>query len=399
MAHRQVGVDGIGEGMTKVSVIAPGPPWTNGGVERSAGRLVSYLDRWGLEWRYLSGFDERKGSPPGFIRVRGSLRGPTDRVAFGWLASCAAVRERPDIIHVHGSEYGWGIGAALAVNQFVRRRAPRGRSSVRPKVVVTCHGTLRSALVEKRGGECRSARWSHRASETVVSLVESRVLEYATAVVCVSDLVRSEIEGLYGVPSAKIHVVPNAIDTNVFAPPPGGLEARGGYILWVGRDARYKGLDAALRIFGDLRARLPAAELRVVGVRRPQAPPGVEYLGGRAVGDLARLYAGARLLLSTSFYEGDPLAVKEAMACGTPALVSAAASAAVRHGENGLVVTARPDSAMGRDEFVHGALRVIADDALWGRLSRGAVSARSTLSPDVEEQAYRGIYRELGASV
>lgn len=393
-----MGLVGIGEGMTRVSVIAPGPPWTSGGVERSAGRLISYLDRWGLEWRCLSAFNDRD-APPHFIGVRGPLRGPADRLAFGWLASWAAVRQHPDIIHVHGSEYGWGLGAALAVDQLIWRRDHRERSVIRPKVVVSCHGTLKSALIAERMGRRRGARWAYRASETVASRIESRVLEHATVVVCVSGLVRSELMHFYGVPLDKIRVVPNAVDTSAFTPPPNGLEARGSNLLWVGRDVRGKGLDAALEIFGDLRAKLPEARLRVVGVQRPQAPPGVEFVGGRTVDDLARLYAEARLLLCTSLYEGDPLAVKEGMACGTPSLVSSAASAAVRHGENGLVVMASPESPAGRNEFVQGAMRVMTDDDLWGRLSRSAVNARSSLSPTVEEEAYRNVYRELGASL
>jgi glycosyltransferase involved in cell wall biosynthesis len=380
-------------------VVAPGPPWAPGGVERSAGRLISCLDGWGLEWRYFSGFNEQEGAPPGFVRVCGPLLGPEDRVAFGWLAPWAAVRYRPDVVHIHGSEYGWGIGPALLLSRQSRRTSASGKPSVRPNIVVTCHGTLRSALIGERAREPRSRRWSYRASETAASLVESRVLKHATVVVCVSELVRSEVVRHYGVPSDKIRVVPNAIDTEVFVPPPGGLEARGGYILWVGREARGKGLDALLKIFGELRARLPAAKLLVVGVWRPQAPPGVEYLGTRAVNDVARLYSRARLLISTSFYEADPLAVKEGMACGTPALVSVAAAAGVRHGESGLVVAARPDSPAGRDEFVDSAFRVMTDDELWRRLSRGALRARSSLFQDAEEEEYRGIYRALGASV
>jgi glycosyltransferase involved in cell wall biosynthesis len=393
-----MGLDGNFEGMTRVSVIVPGPPWTSGGVERSAGRLISYLDRWGLEWRYLSGFNDRDASPH-FIDVRGPLRGPADRIAFGWFASWAAVRQHPDIVHVQGSEYGWGLHAALAVNQLIRRRDQGDRSILPPQVVVSCHGTLRSALLGERTEKRRAARWAYRVSETVASLIESRVLKHATVVVCVSALVRSEIARLYGVPLNKIRVIPNAVDTSVFTPPPGGVETRGSNLLWVGRDVRGKGLDAALEIFGDLRAKLPEARLRVVGVRRPQAPPGVEFVGGTSVDDLARLYGGARLLLCTSLYEGDPLAVKEGMACGTPPLVSSAASAAVRHGENGLVVGASLGSTGGRNEFVHGALQMMTDDDLWGRLSRNAVNARSNLSPAVEEEAYRHVYRELGASV
>jgi glycosyltransferase involved in cell wall biosynthesis len=403
MVHRWVGLD-PGERMTSVTVIAPGPPWTPGGVERSAGRVTSYLDRWGLDWRCLSCFNEWD-VPSNFIRVRGPLRRPADRVAFGWLASWAAVRGHADVIHVQGAEYGWGLGAALAVRGLVRRGdlqrwgGLQGMAGVPPRVVVTCHGTLQSALIKERAVAPMFARWAFGASASAASLIESRVFKYSSLVVCVSDLVGSEVTRLYGVPAGRIRVVPNAVDTDAFTPPLGGLEDRPGYVLWVGRDVRGKGLNDALRIFHNLRAQIPDARLRVVGARREHAPPGVEYLGEQPGGELPHLYAGARLLLCTSFYEADPIAVKEGMACGTPAVVSAAASAFVRHGANGLVVRARPDSADGRGAFVYDAFRLMTDDELWLRLSRGALKGRASLSTDIEEEAYRRVYRELGVTV
>src|SRR5699024_11245053 len=69
----------------------------------------------------------------------------------------------------------------------------------------------------------------------------------------------------------------------------------------------------------------------------------VRFVGARDRDELARLMAGARLLLIPAHSETYGLTALEAAACGVPVVASAAGGLveAVRHGETGLVLDSR----------------------------------------------------------
>jgi len=161
-------------------------------------------------------------------------------------------------------------------------------------------------------------------------LLGRTVLGSATQVVFVSDAVRLFFQSFitFKAPPA---LIANGVDTAVFHPAETG-KAR--YLLFVGRFVEKKGL-ALLR---DLAERLPDVQWVFAGwgPLDPEAwgLPNVRVVRGLAQRELAPLYQAADLLVLPSVGEGFPLVVQEAMACGTPALVSdeTAAGAPDAHG-------------------------------------------------------------------
>lgn len=162
------------------------------------------------------------------------------------------------------------------------------------------------------------------------------VLGGATQVVFISDAVRRQFEAFVRFRSAPA-LVPNGVDTRVFRPVDEmrraalraelGVGAATPLLLFVGRFVEKKGLPV-LRLLAE---RLAQARWLFAGWG-PDDPerwalPNVTVARGRSGASLAPLYQAADLLVLPSRGEGFPLVVQEAMACGTPALVTAETAA------------------------------------------------------------------------
>lgn len=133
---------------------------------------------------------------------------------------------------------------------------------------------------------------------------------------------RKFIEG--GLPPEKIVVKPNFVH-----PDPDVREGNGLYALFVGRLSPEKGLRTLLKAWDHLKG-IP---LKIVGdgplmnevqvLVRTQRLEGVEVLGRRAREEVLTLMKGARFLMFPSgWYEGFPVTLAEAFACGVPVIAS-----------------------------------------------------------------------------
>lgn len=183
----------------------------------------------------------------------------------------------------------------------------------------------------------------------------------ARRIVCVSELVREELLDLYPTCAPRSVVVPNGVDLERFSPDARsrargilldalGWKEEGTPILtFVARNAKLKGLPRLLRALSCLRAR--PWRLVIAGVKRPRRwarKARARKLGGERVGlraelDSLALAGGSDLLVLPSRREPCGLAVLEALACGTPVVVSDAVGAkdALCCAEAGSVVRAR----------------------------------------------------------
>ncbi len=172
-----------------------------------------------------------------------------------------------------------------------------------------------------------------------IDSVTSRLL--LRRIVAVSHFVRSQTIKRLGVPEKRVIVIPNSVDPDRFQPCSArerkqgreqiGLSPSDRVMLFVGKLNRGKGTDLLFAAMPAVLSREPNAKLLVLGAG-PEEPnlrryarelgisAAVRFLGQRSD---VRCYLGAAdFFVFASHYEGLPLAVLEAMACGLPCLLS-----------------------------------------------------------------------------
>ena len=145
------------------------------------------------------------------------------------------------------------------------------------------------------------------------------------------------VEG--GLPENKIFVKPNFLGAD-----PGAGAGSGGYALFVGRLTEEKGLGTLLDAWTTLGAQMP---LKIAGdgplspevSKRAQTTEGVTWLGRQPREEVLALMKSASLLVFPStWYEGFPVTLVEALAVGLPVVASNVGSMAslIDHERTGL---------------------------------------------------------------
>ena len=183
-------------------------------------------------------------------------------------------------------------------------------------------------------------------------------------VIANSRQVREDILRLYGVNPASLRLIYNGLDRQRFHPlDPGaaaalrrrlGAPENGPVVLFVGSGFERKGLPYLFQAFGSLKDK--TSQLWVVGkgdeALYRQAAKGlgvadrVKFWG--PVTETAPFYQAATVLALPTLYDPCSNVVLEALACGTPAVTTAANGAAefITPGENGVILP-QPDDIEG----------------------------------------------------
>jgi glycosyltransferase involved in cell wall biosynthesis len=244
-------------------------------------------------------------------------------------ARLAALARRADVLHVHDCLY---VASAVAI--------AAARSAGRP-VLLTQHVAevpYPSALL--RGLQAGAYGTLGRA-----------ILAGADQVVFVGERVRRSFAGWRF--RRPPRVIENGIDTALFRPAGAGerrtLKRRLGLegaplLLFVGRFVQKKGVG----LLRSVAAAEPGWNWLFVG-RAGDHDPATWNLANVRVrapvpqAELRDLYAAADLLVLPSRGEGFPVAVQEAMACGTPALVSGETAGGLEGGGD-LLLQSEPEA-------------------------------------------------------
>jgi glycosyltransferase involved in cell wall biosynthesis len=183
---------------------------------------------------------------------------------------------------------------------------------------------------------------THPLGRLYVRAMLSRACRRACAVLTVSQATKNDLIALLpGIDPGRITVTYEAA-SEIFRPNPPAA-AEGGvdrthfqmqkpYVLFVGSLKPHKNIPLLTRAIRKLRSDSGLdVEAAIVGRPDPKHPEilkdveageGVRYLGAPSDEALVQLYAGASALVLPSFSEGFGLPALEAMACGTPVLLS-----------------------------------------------------------------------------
>lgn len=290
---------------------------------------------------------------------------------------CRFLREREiDLIHTHLT--GATILGALA---GARTGIP---------VVTTVHNTVFGADRHLYHG--RLERWLLRHVVRDVIAVGRET----------AKITRARLKG------RDVHAIPNAVPDALALGPEERARLRvemgmppeiedGVLLIWAGRMTEQKGLPDLLAAFADVCRARPQIRLALAGdgeealaIRAQAETRGITdricFLDLRA--DVPALFAAADIYVSSSHWEGFPIATLEAMAAGLPVVATAVGDVpTILEGDAGIVVPPR------RPDLLADGLSQVIDDA--SRRHRLGERAKARIDRDFRAESWAGAHLDL----
>jgi glycosyltransferase involved in cell wall biosynthesis len=219
-----------------------------------------------------------------------------------------------------------------------------------------------------------------------------RTVRDAAACLYLSEIERGEYLAA-GAEPARLHAMPPPLEL----PNPGEVpRASVPTVLYLGQLHPIKRVDVLIDAFSQVRAALPDARLEVVGapsshgeslkeqVARLGLGDSVAFRGLVSEDDKSQALASAHVLALLSASEGLPLTPLEALACGTPVVLSPGCGLPQVDGLAGIVCDGSPDAAA---EALLTLLRDPAKARELGEAGRNFVASyrRETVVPELVE--------------
>ena len=306
--------------------------------------------------------------------------------SFARAVKAALARERPDLVQTHERIDGCDIFRAG-------------------------DGVHRVWLEERRraGGAFERLRIAANGYHRYILDAEARVFADPglKAVICISQMVKEDVQAHFPIAADKLHVVYNAVDPAEFGPQVregrAGVRRRLGFdddrvvFLLLGSGYARKGVPAALRAL----ARLPATA-RLVVVGRDKHPARylrlaqhagvadrVLFAGPQA--DPRPWYGAADAFVLPTMYDPLSNAVLEALACGLPVVTSDRCGA----GERVRAFGAGTTCAAGDVDAIAAGMRELMDAATRADRALRAAAAVAELTPDAMSERLLALYGSL----
>ena len=289
-----------------------------GGVPEHVHHLARELDSLGHHTTIVTARMKERGAGSGEPEQHSDVRrigtsvviyanGGVARITIGWRLTARFEelfrKERFDVVHVHG-----GLNPTLGIV------APRAAMRAGIPVVATFHTWFPRSI---------SLRLLRRPFQ--------RLLDRHAATIAVSSAAQEAMARYF---TAPWEIVPNGVDTTFFRPGLGRLsrriEQRGPRLLWLGRIEPRNDLGTVLAAMPRILERYPEARLTVVGdgpwrgrMERAARPLGTcVHFAGYANGGRPGYYRGSDVYLCPTSRASFGVTLLEAMACGTPLVVS-----------------------------------------------------------------------------
>jgi glycosyltransferase involved in cell wall biosynthesis len=225
-----------------------------------------------------------------------------------------------DILHTHGGTAGFWIRIVAAMLKK------------RPVIIHTYHGLHYLNILEKAGQAVQQ-----KIKRAIFKLIDRLLLSYTDRIICVckSDYDKAIAAGVATIDQTSI--VYNGIEVDRFSSPIDRISARQIFNLDpaefvfgnVGRLHEQKGHEFLLQAFAKMKAN---ARLIIVGDGRLrdrlmkladqlEISNRVSFLGARA--DIHEFLSAIDVFIMPSLWEGQPIALLEALAIGKPCIASA----------------------------------------------------------------------------
>jgi glycosyltransferase involved in cell wall biosynthesis len=242
-----------------------------------------------------------------------------------------------------------------------------------------------------------------------------RAVRHAEHIIVPSESTKQDLTAMLGVPPIKISVIYEAAD-ELFVPLPvketraevtAKYKLPSSFILFVGTIEPRKNVDGLIRAFYHLRSKYGVEDtaLVIAGgsgwlynetlelIRQLNLEKHV-FLVGRVVDEeLHKLYVSARCHVHAAHYEGFGLPPLEAMACGTPTIVSNVSSLPEVVGDAALLV-----DPSNWEEIAVAIHRLLSDDQLHEELRQKGLKRARFFNWESAARRTMEVYRLVGDS-
>ena len=253
------------------------------------------------------------------------------------LYSALRRTENVDVIHAHGYPNFPALATALARN---RNKKP---------FVFTAH--YGGYDVQTLG----ASTWRTAAKKCYNFSMGRYIFSKANAVIIVAKFERELLKQKFGVDEDKIKYIPNGVNVREFNHPTKNdqdIET----ILYVGRLEKYKGVHFLIEAFTEVKPSFPNSRLLIVGSGSYKEKlvnltssfglqDSVSFLENVPQEHLTKLYSSSNVFVTLSQFEGQPIALIEAMSSGLPVIATkvGAIPELVQHGRNGFLLDFPPN--------------------------------------------------------